>query len=228
MARRARKETPITIEYKKARAALRRRVSRAKKKGYDVSGFEIPKIPKKITAGSARRLRKLGKKFGEMRQTGQLPMKPAVVSTVPTYDDRLAELADNMILTAQYWVDKHPLKGMAEMNEARIRHRGELVRTDWINSGLTFDDIKRAIASENLRKKWPDLIERLERFLFDSDQYGYDGDLTELADIFIQLTFNTDVEFLDTLQKKKLGNDIEEYTSQTEWYDHFTEDMMED
>ena len=47
-------------EYRRARRQLQQLVRRRAKKGIDVSDFgvKLPKIPKKITAGSIRRLAK--------------------------------------------------------------------------------------------------------------------------------------------------------------------------
>ena len=50
-------------DYKRERKRLQSLLSRRKKAGVDVSDIEIPGIPKKVTAGSIRRLQKLAQKI---------------------------------------------------------------------------------------------------------------------------------------------------------------------
>lgn len=201
----------IKTEYRKARAALLRRVSRARKKGYDVSGFKVPKIPKKITAGSARRLRKMGQQFGKARRSGLIPL------IIPSFETRLVEVADDLIEKAQTWIDDSPLSHIRQMNEERIRHRGDEARTEFNNHGLDLNDYLRKVASFNLAKTWPELIEALERFIFDSDQYGYDGDLSELARIFIEMIDTTD--YIEDEEAGRSNDEITKYLKSRDWYD---------
>lgn len=51
------KKDNIKDEYGKARRALKRAYKSAGRVGYDVSGVQMPAIPKKITAGSVRKLK---------------------------------------------------------------------------------------------------------------------------------------------------------------------------
>lgn len=53
----------IEQDYKRERKRLQSLLSRRKKAGVDVSDIEIPGIPKKVTAGSIRRLQKLAQKI---------------------------------------------------------------------------------------------------------------------------------------------------------------------
>ena len=59
----------IKADYRKARRQLQQLIRRRKKKGIDVSvfGIKIPSIPKKITAGSIRRLAKEIAKVKQIR-----------------------------------------------------------------------------------------------------------------------------------------------------------------
>lgn len=55
--------TDIEKAYQKARKSLQSKVNRESKKGYFVDVDYIPKVPKKITQGSVRKLEKLSKDF---------------------------------------------------------------------------------------------------------------------------------------------------------------------
>ncbi len=54
-------ESQIALEsqYRKVRSRLLQNLNRMEKRGYDISGINVPKIPKKITAGSIRTLERL-------------------------------------------------------------------------------------------------------------------------------------------------------------------------
>lgn len=58
MAKRKSKLTPTQQEYRKERQRIQRQINRMTKRGYDVPEL-LPKIPKKITEASVRRLKKL-------------------------------------------------------------------------------------------------------------------------------------------------------------------------
>lgn len=58
MAKRKSKLTPIQQEYRRERQRIQRQINRMTKRGYDVPEL-LPKIPKKITEASVRRLKKL-------------------------------------------------------------------------------------------------------------------------------------------------------------------------
>lgn len=214
MARRRAISKAALTEYRKARAALLRRISRAKKAGYDVSSFKVPDIPKYIREGSARRLRTLGEKFGKTRRSGGFTKV-----SLPSYNDRLVDLADSMITGAENWIDDHPVKAVKIMNEARIRHRGDEARQEFDNHGLNYDQFVRELANNNIAKSWPRLIEELERFLLDSDAYGYDGDLQALAQIFIEMTLNVDNNDLSIEERKDIGNSISDFLQGRDWVD---------
>lgn len=55
----ARKKSPFTAEYKKNRRRIQSAIRSLKKRGYEVSENILPSIPKRITAGSVRRLQKI-------------------------------------------------------------------------------------------------------------------------------------------------------------------------
>lgn len=59
----------LNVDYRKARRQLQQLIRRRKKKGIDVSdfGIKVPSIPKKITAGSIRRLAKEIAKVKQIR-----------------------------------------------------------------------------------------------------------------------------------------------------------------
>lgn len=173
--RKSKTKSPIKDEYRRARAALLRRINRAKNKGMDVSKFEIPKIPKKITRGSINKIKKASQKFTEYKKA------------IPKYGDQMADLVDAMIRTAQNWIDDSPLSTMKLAAEARIQHRGDEARQKFDQYLLSFDKVNRKKLQYNVIATWDELVSRLERFLLESDQYHYDGDLSELADIFVQM-----------------------------------------
>lgn len=58
MAKRKSKLTPTQQEYRRERQRIQRQINRMTKRGYDVPEL-LPKIPKKITEASVRRLKKL-------------------------------------------------------------------------------------------------------------------------------------------------------------------------
>lgn len=58
MAKRKSKLTPTQQEYRKERQRIQRQINRMTKRGYDVPEL-LPKIPKKITEASVRRLKKI-------------------------------------------------------------------------------------------------------------------------------------------------------------------------
>lgn len=58
MAKRKSKLTPIQQEYRRERQRIQRQINRMTKRGYDVPQL-LPKIPKRITQASVRRLKKI-------------------------------------------------------------------------------------------------------------------------------------------------------------------------
>lgn len=53
------KPSAVTLEYRKKRKLLMQRVRRMRERGFEIPDEVIPKIPKKITLGSVRRLERL-------------------------------------------------------------------------------------------------------------------------------------------------------------------------
>ena len=204
--RRASSKAALT-EYKKARAALLRRISRAKKAGYDVSSFKVPGIPKYIREGSARRLRVLGKKFGRAKKSGQIKL-----IDLPTYENKLVDVVDTLIRNAQTWVDE-PLS-----RQMLIRHRGDLSREQFELHGLNYDEYMRKVANANIKRSYPSLVTRLEIYIIDS-KGGWDGDLTELVDIFLTMTTTKDFVDLTEEERKDIYSYAENFSKYSTLFD---------
>lgn len=183
-------------EYRRARAALLRKLSRSRAAGFDVSSIEIPAIPKRVTWGSARRLRKLSAKISAQKKTGTIPK--IVITDMPVFETKLLELFDNMIKEAEHYVEPDSTSKKWNSEEARIRKRGEEARQEFISHGLDTNTKTREIAERNLEKTWPELVELLEKFLYGSDGEYY-GDLSNLFWIFYKLTAQNEI----SLEEKK-------------------------
>lgn len=192
----------VLEEYRRARAALLRRLSRARNKGLDLKGFEVPKIPKMITRGSIRAIKKKSEEFTRFKRS------------IPKYGDVMADLVDNMIMSAQNWIDDHPLSHIKERNEERIRHRGDEARDKFNLYSLAYDEKNRATLQANVVRTWDSLVSRLEVFLLESDQYKYDGNLSELADIFVKMLESTEEAQADA---EELANDFVDEHDWIEW-----------
>ena len=84
----------IKSEYRKARRRVQSRIYRLKKKGYDTSSIKLPSIPKKVTAGSIRRLersfnsdilKKKAKKLPKLETTPVVKKTKAVEKETPEF-----------------------------------------------------------------------------------------------------------------------------------------------
>ena len=182
-------------EYRRARAALLRKLSRSRAAGYDVSGVEIPAIPKRVTWGSARRLRKLSAKISVQKKTGK------ITRALPVFETKLLDTFDKMIQDAESYIDDDTNSSLARAKEALVRHRAEEARQEYISHGLNVDTTRRANAEYNLEKTWPMLIEILEGFLYGSDQ-GYNGDLSQLFWLFTRLCEDPEKPMTEEERKK--------------------------
>lgn len=166
----------LTGEYRKARASLLRKIKRYEQAGYDTKGavFTAPPIPEKITRGTIKKVREQSAEITKLRRQGKIPING---------DLYLIKVFEGVIYSALQYTDPYGKKE----NTMRVRHRAWESSVGADEAEIAHNLAVRIVANRNLGRTWPLLVTRLERFIYDSDQYGYDGDLLELQSIFAEL-----------------------------------------
>lgn len=160
----------IKSEYKKARRRVQSRIYRLKKKGYDTSSLKLPSIPKKITAGSIRRLersfnpeilKKKSKKLPKLKTTPVVQKTKAVEQSMPEYIPNEFDVLVDMIQGQINSIPDMPIPTFSKAVGA--------ICSDEFNSFVnSIDEEAKPKAIENLRSIMSDNILNLDHY--ESDQ----------------------------------------------------------
>lgn len=175
----------IKSEYRKARRRVQSRIYRLRKKGYDTSNLKLPSIPKKITAGSIRRLERsfnpdiLKKKSKNLPVINTTPVVKKPTEVVQEEPEFVPNEFDVLVDKIQKQIDDIPNKPLPDASKTV----SEICSTEFNSFVDSITEDAKEEAIDELRSIMSANILNYETYTSDdiSEAVSWGANLKELA-----------------------------------------------